>query len=119
MNRRQTGQLGETLAMRYLERRGYTIVARNVRTARGELDLVAHDGGTLVFVEVRTRRTSAYGTPEESVDARKRAKLVELAEAYLQTQPSTDVPCRIDVIVVELGSANQVTRIELFQNAVE
>lgn len=118
-SRRATGKRGEDLAAAFLEKRGWTILGRNVRTARGELDLIARDADTLVFVEVRTRRGHSFGSPEESVTRRKQQKLVELAESYLQTQPVADIPCRIDVVVVELGPRDEIQRIELFEGAVE
>ena len=119
VSRRATGNRGEDLAAAFLEKRGWTILGRNVRTARGELDLVARDADTLVFVEVRTRRGNAFGSPEESVTPRKQQKLVELAESYLETQPSANIPCRIDVVVVELGPRGETRRIELIEGAVE
>lgn len=116
--RRATGRLGEETARAYLLREGYQILEANYRSRHGELDLVARDGDVLVFVEVRTRRGAAYGTPEESVDLRKRRKLTELAEAYLQTLPEPVPTCRIDVVVVELGPGRSVRRIDLIRNAV-
>jgi putative endonuclease len=78
------------------------IVARNVRSRLGELDLVARDGETLVFVEVKTRRDGSFAAPELSVTAAKRRKLWRLAEAYLQGLPEPHPPCRFDVVAVLL-----------------
>lgn len=78
------------------------VLERNVRSRLGELDLVARDGDTLVFVEVKTRRDDAFAAPELSVTAAKRRKLVRLAEAYLQRLPGPPPPCRFDVVAVLL-----------------
>jgi putative endonuclease len=82
-SRKETGRYGEALAERYLIKAGYEIVARNWRCAAGELDLIAWQGETLVFVEVRTRRGAQLGSPEESVTPAKQAKLIELAYTFL------------------------------------
>ena len=75
-NRRATGAVGEQAAVRFLEARGYGILARNWRCARGELDIIAQDGRELVFVEVRTKRGTAYGSAEELITAVKRMRLI-------------------------------------------
>lgn len=103
------GAAGENRAAHYLMRRGYRIVARNVRADRVEIDIIARRGRVLAFVEVKTRRTRAYGFPEDAVDARKRARLVRGAAAWLhlnrgQRRPGQSI--RFDVIVCECG-ANQ------------
>ncbi|BAS27481.1 YraN family protein [Limnochorda pilosa] len=116
-DRRSLGAWGERLAQVYLEGLGYRILERNLRSRLGELDLVALDGQTLAFVEVRTRRSSRLGGPEESVDGAKRARLARLAAAYLQRFPShRGRPVRIDVVTVrirpdgaELGHLRNVT----------
>lgn len=115
--RRKLGQRGEELAVAYLEKQGYVVRERNWRCAAGEIDIVAEDGGCLVFVEVRTRRGREYGTPEESVTPAKQAKLVEVAQIYLQ-EHSWDGDWRIDVVAVEMTSGGKLLRIELIKNAV-
>jgi putative endonuclease len=116
-SRRLTGQRGEDIAATYLVSLGYRVIARNVRTRYGELDVVATEGETLVFVEVRTRRTTSLGTPEESVDERKLARISALADAYLQTLPVEPAACRIDVIAVELGPGGDARRVTLIRGA--
>ncbi len=116
-DRRSLGRWGEELAARQLAARGYTILARNWRCEAGELDLVAQDGNSLVFVEVRTRRGQALGTPEESVTAEKQARLIALAESYLQAHPWTG-DWRIDVIAIEMDRRGRVLRIDHYENAV-
>lgn len=98
---------------------GYRLLERNVRLGRGEIDIVARDGSILVFVEVRTRRGSAQGLPEESITWRKKRTLRHLVDQYLQSRRLTDVQCRIDVVVIEIGRQGAPTRIEVIKNAVE
>lgn len=115
--RKMLGALGERLAREYLLRQGYTIRETNVRTPHGEIDIVAEEGEYLVFVEVRTRRGSSFGIPEESVTHAKREKLVALANEYLQ-RLEEEIPWRIDVVAVELSTQGKVIRIELLRDAV-
>ncbi|MBO2518191.1 MAG: YraN family protein [Firmicutes bacterium] len=97
------GRWGEALAALYLQGLGYQILARNLRNRLGELDLVALDGEILVFVEVRTRRGGPAGTPEESVDRAKQARLQRLASAFRARHPlHRSRPARIDVIALRL-----------------
>ena len=115
--RKKLGQRGEELAVAYLEKQGYIVRERNWRCPVGEMDIVAEDGDCLVFVEVRTRRGREYGTPEESVTPAKQAKLVEVAQTYLQ-EHSWDGDWRIDVVAVEMTSRGKLLRVELIKNAV-
>jgi putative endonuclease len=95
------GAWAEDLALRHLARAGLTLVARNYRCRRGEVDLVMREGETLVFVEVRQRRVGDYGDGAESVDWRKRHRLVATAAYYLHTHPpAARAPCRFDVVAV-------------------
>jgi putative endonuclease len=96
--RRALGEYGERLAERYLTDVGLAVVDRNWRCARGELDLVARDGDCLVFCEVKTRRSSRFGSPVESVHPRKAARLRRLAAAWLQALEERPARIRIDVI---------------------
>jgi len=88
--------------MVHLEARGYAILARNWRCRSGELDLVASNGTTIVFVEVRSRRSDRCGTPLESVDARKRQRLAQLARRFLAMHPRPERLVRFDVIGIRL-----------------
>jgi putative endonuclease len=117
-SKRSLGQRGEDIATAYLRQQGYTILTRNWRCAAGELDIVAHQGETLVFVEVRTRRGNRFGSPEESVTPDKQAKLVELAQSYLQESCLTDQNWRIDVVAIEMDQRGRVKRLNLIRNAV-
>lgn len=113
------GMAGEGLARRHLESKGYTIVAANVRFASGEIDLVAEHGGTIVFVEVRTRRGTGTGSPEESITPKKRSKMTAAAQEYLQVHESEERDWRIDVVAVEIGHDGRLRRIDIIENAVE
>jgi len=93
------GKWAEDIACRYLRKLGYLIVARNWRWRGGEVDIVAKDGGTLVFVEVKGRRGGAYGAPEEAVDLRKRRHLWRTALAFLG-EKAGKVPVRFDVLAI-------------------
>ena len=99
--RRSVGDEGEARAEAYLRGRGFRILGRNVRSPLGELDLVADDHGVLVFVEVKRRRTGAFGGAIEAVNARKRAKLVQLAAQYLAQHGIRNRACRFDVVVIQ------------------
>jgi putative endonuclease len=113
---RQTlGKSGEDLACRELERRGYAIVARRYRAQRGELDIIARDGTTLVFVEVKAREDLRYGDGAEAITARKRWRMARVALDYMARHQVTDCPCRFDVVSIHFEAGEPV--IEVFQNA--
>jgi putative endonuclease len=118
MKRRETGILGEKLAKDYLKKRGYRIRESNYRCPEGEVDIIAEHNDYLVFVEVKTRRSREFGSPEESITAEKREKLRAVAAHYQQTHDKLPQLWRIDVVAIELGPKNKPTRIELFENAV-
>ena len=118
MNRKALGALGEKRAGEFLKKRGYRIVETNFRCREGEIDIIARDGGYLVFVEVRTRTGSQFGTPEESITFAKKEKLTSVALAYLQTHRNLPSLWRFDVVAIEVGSDGQTTRIEVIQNAI-
>jgi putative endonuclease len=102
--RQITGRQGETIAADYLANQQYHILHRNWRCAIGELDIVVEKDDFLVFVEVRTRTSNRFGTPEESITAAKQQRLVDLAQTYLQEEQPGHVNWRIDVIAVHLNS---------------
>lgn len=119
LRRRRIGSWGESLAADFLAERGFDILARNVRTAYGELDLVARRGELLVFVEVKTRSSRAYGFPEEAVTARKQQHLLQSAQAYLETYSAAAVDWRVDVIAISIGAGDASPQIEWFENAIQ
>ena len=117
--RQRLGKLGEDLAAQRLAARGYRVLDRNWRCPEGELDIVAEKDGVLVLVEVRTRRGDRFGTPEESITPTKRAKLLEVAQAYLDDHNAADRDWRIDVVAIEIGPRGEVARFEHIENAIE
>ena len=96
----QAGADAEEIAARFLSSHGMSIVARNFRTRFGEIDLVARDGESLVFVEVRLRTNPRFGGPEESIDTPKRARVIAAARAYLALM-TAEPPCRFDVVTLD------------------
>ena len=98
--RKRLGERGENAAAAFLERAGMTVVERNWRCPAGEIDVVALDGKPLVLCEVKTRRSTSKGTPEQSVTAAKRRKYAKLAAAYMQQTGLDSVTVRFDVITL-------------------
>jgi putative endonuclease len=111
----QLGKSGEDLACRELERRGYAILARRYRRRRGEVDIIARDGPTLVFVEVKARDGNCFGEPTEAVTGLKRLRLRKLATDYIMRQHVRECPCRFDVVSIHFDGERPV--VEIFQNA--
>jgi putative endonuclease len=110
---------GERAAERFVRRLGYKIVARRERGALGELDLVAVDDRTVVFIEVKTRASHAAGHPAEAVDAAKQQKLTQLALAYLKRHDLLETPARFDVVAVTWPAGARQPTVEHFKNAFE
>jgi len=113
------GRTGEHLAEQELIRLGYEIIARNYRCAFGEIDLVTRHATDWVFVEVRTRRGARFGTPEESITARKRQHLITTAQHYLQAHQLEQVHWRIDAVAIELTPRGTLARLTVIENAVQ
>ena len=112
--RRKLGQWGEEQAARHLEARGCQVVATNWRCTAGEVDLVVRDGAWLAFVEVRTRRGRAYGTPEESITASKLARMAAVAESYVY-EHEWEGDWRLDAVAIEVRPG-QAPAIEWYKN---
>ena len=112
----QIGLLGEKISARFLRRLGYRIAARNFTCPRGEIDLIALDDRTIVFVEVKTRRDDRAAMPENSVHGHKRRQLTAAAKYYLAKASAQDRPCRFDVVSVVLRDATK-PEVEHFVNA--
>jgi putative endonuclease len=118
--RKNLGDSGERVAAMFLEQRGYKILAHNFRTRTGEMDLIAEDADGLAFVEVRARRGDAAGTPEESLTPRKRARLIAVAQEFLQAHAEyADRAWRVDLVAIELDRAGRVARMDVIKSAVE
>ena len=114
MNRRKEGAYYENLVAEYLKTQGYEILEKNYRCRIGEIDLIAKEGETLVFVEVKYRRDDKMGNPKEAVDRKKQKKISMTAAYYLMRKCGRmDIPCRFDVAAV-LGE-----QIEVVKNAFE
>lgn len=96
----ELGKLGEEIAQDYLQKKKFRIVEQGFRLYRGEIDLIAYDKETLVFIEVKTRSPGALGLPEEYVDTRKQGQIRKIAEGYLALNNLDDVECRFDVLSI-------------------
>ncbi len=110
------GKSGEDLACRELRRRGYEILTRRFRTRLGELDIVARDGPTIVFVEVKTRANAHFGTPSDAVTALKQRRIWLMASDYLQRQGWDNRPCRFDIVAISIDDEDR-PRIEVIAGA--
>jgi putative endonuclease len=117
---RALGQAGEALAAAHLARLGYTILARNVRVGRGEIDLLARHGDDLVFVEVRMRRSGERGTAAASFDRRKQARLRPAVLAYMSAAyGDAPPPWRVDVVAIDLDRTGRIADIVILPAALE
>jgi putative endonuclease len=111
-DRQLLGKLGEELACRELERRGYAILARRYRSRFGEIDIVCRHRGAVVFVEVRARKTARAGLAAESIGPRKRRRIAAMALDYLAWSGQVGARCRFDVVTIDgLGHGPTTTRI--------
>ena len=108
LHKKILGEQGERLARKYLVKAGYKIVKTNYRTPFGEADIVAKEGATLVFVEVKTRTGDSYGSGAAAVDGQKRRRYVKIAQFYLLREKFSDVNVRFDVIEVRNGQIRHI-----------
>ena len=109
------GQEGEALAARHLKKNGYRIIEKNYRTKLGEIDIIAKDKDTLVFVEVKSRRSRQFGNPKAAVTPRKQRKISMVALHYLKSTHRTNVSARFDVAAVTI--THDKPQIEIIKNA--
>jgi putative endonuclease len=109
------GRAGEEAAVRYLNQQGYRILERNYRCRFGEIDLIARDGKTLAFIEVKTRRSQKFGPAAAAVTLEKQRHLIRTAQIYLSQTGQAHALCRFDVVTVDI--AEQRPRIELIRDA--
>ncbi|OGC98742.1 hypothetical protein A2701_01485 [Candidatus Amesbacteria bacterium RIFCSPHIGHO2_01_FULL_47_34] len=112
---RKTGEKAETAVGNYLENKGYELMVRNFRTRYGEIDLICRDGNLTVFVEVKAKKGLQFGSPEEMFTSAKYRQVRRMATAYLEGR---EVPCRIDMVAVELGEMNEVSALRHYENVV-
>ena len=117
-HRQSLGKLGENLACLALVQRGYAIIARRYRTKFGEIDIVARDGDTTVFVEVKSRAGDEFGGAAAAVTAWKQRKVALMAMDYIARHRLENQPCRFDVVTVDVVTGHE-PRIEIYMNAFE
>jgi putative endonuclease len=118
MKKRETGILGEKVAGEFLGRNGYQIIETNYRCPGGEIDIIARQRDTLVFIEVRAKTSRRFGIPEESITPIKMERLRTVAAHYGQNHDNLPEARRIDVVAIEMDRHGRVARIELIENAV-
>jgi putative endonuclease len=116
-SRQDLGRWGENAAADYLQAHGYSITARNVHTPHGEIDIIARKEDSIIFVEVKTRRSHSFAYPEDSVTRRKQAHMLSAAETYLDQHPESPETWQFDVIAVE-GLPGDKIQIEHFENVI-
>ncbi|MFH1478401.1 MAG: YraN family protein [Candidatus Omnitrophota bacterium] len=116
LSRKESGKKGEELALGYLKKQGYKILEKNYKTKLGEIDIIGMDGRYCSFIEVRSRENTRFGSPEESIDIKKRSKLIRAALFYIKNKKMEDKPCRFDVVAV-LGINSASPKINLIKNA--
>ncbi|MGI6638508.1 MAG: YraN family protein [Desulfobulbus sp.] len=114
---RTAGRIGEEAAVCYLQKQGYQILVRNFRKAFAEVDIIARQGETLVFIEVKARTSLRFGVPAEAVHADKQRRLSKIALNYMMQEGLGNCSARFDVVSVLLNHNGVVERIELFENA--
>jgi len=115
-NNIEFGRLGEEIACKEIKKKGYDIIEQNYRSRLGEIDIIAKDGDVLVFIEIKTRRSS-IDYAKEAVDRRKKKKLLKLALAYMKTKRYDNIKARFDVIAISIKDNKP--QIELIKNAFE
>jgi len=118
LNRQERGKLGEKLARKLLQKKGYHIRETNFRCRTGEIDIVAQKEDCLVFVEVRTKSSRDFGTPEESITEGKKERLVASALHYVDSHHDLPSSWRIDVVAIEMDDKGKSKRTELIENAI-
>lgn len=111
------GAKGELLAVNFLKKKGYKILQRNYRWRTGEIDIVCYDHGTIVFVEVKTRRSDKYGQPEISVTEAKKRQIIKIASHYVAEKKIEGVDLRFDVVSIFYSPNEKHPTITLFNNA--
>ncbi len=110
---RETGRKGEEIACQYLLKKGLVVITRNYSTRFGEIDLIMRDNDVLVFVEVKTKKGTDWGTPEEMFTVGKLRRVKNMATVYLGGK---EVPCRIDMVAVLLNPDNTINRVTHYDN---
>jgi len=115
MEKKELGKKGEELALRFLKKRGYRIIEKNYVCKMGEIDIIAKEKDTLVFVEVKTRTSTIFGPPQLAVNPTKQMQLSKVALSYLKAKQLEDIKARFDVVAILLGPKGE--EIELIKDA--
>ncbi len=116
-SRKEVGAKGEKLAAKFLKRKGYKIIQRNYKCKLGEIDIIAKQDRTIVFVEVKTRRTQEFGPPQYAITAAKRGQISRVALLYIREKKMVEQNCRFDVIAITFSPESRKPRIEHIENA--
>jgi len=116
-SRIKVGKIGEALAIEHFKARGYEVRAQNYRTRSGEIDLIVQRGKRVVFVEVKTRRSSKFGIPQAAVTPTKQRQISKIALSYLQRHNLLDVPCQFDVVAIVLSWRFELIKLQHIENA--
>ncbi len=117
--RRQFGKESEEMAARYLKKKGYRILEQNYRTALGEIDIIARDKRTIVFVEVKARRSFSFGSPKAAITPKKQRKISMVALSYLKAAGLERASARFDVVAINAYAPEGGPEIEIVKNAFE
>lgn len=116
MSTKDLGKLGEDLAVNFLKKNGYQILTRNFRSKFGEIDVVGVENNTLVFVEVKTRWSRAFGPPEEAITPWKIRSIIKTGQYFKLLHPRTPDSLRLDAVVIEMDNKGNTKRLELIKN---
>ena len=115
MQKKELGQKGEEFALRFLKKRGYQIIQKNYVCKMGEMDIIAKEKDTLVFIEVKTRTSTTFGPPQLAVNPKKQSQMSKVALNFLKEKKLEDVKARFDVVAILLGPRGE--EIELIKDA--
>jgi len=119
MNKKSLGDFGEEVAADRLRVKGYRILARNWRTSAGEIDIIAQQNDVIVFVEVKTRTSDLYGTPQDAITQNKRRRIIKSSLAYLTEMDLLDRDWRVDMVAILCGRNWVVSSVEHYENVIE
>lgn len=118
MNKSDLGSFGEDVAAHRLRSKGYHILERNWRSSVGEIDLIAVHEGCIIFVEVKTRTSDFFGTPEEAITSKKRTRMLGTAQRYLSNKKISDINWRVDVVAVVCDRKGKVSRFDHYEDVI-
>jgi len=118
-SRMKLGTKGEKRAAKFLKRKGYKIIQRNYRCKLGEIDIIARQSDTIVFVEVKTRQTKDFGAPQDAITAAKKNHISKVALCYIKDKNLMGQSCRFDVVAVDFSPQSRKPKIDHIENAFE